>query len=217
MNQQKPNRKIWRLLGLTMLLSLALLISATGTAFARYRAEREQTVKFEVRIPDQVFLGTVRTDTKDDGQLEEVFEPVSQLVWKTENGVTQLEFAVANGTDWINCSVRDQKVRLRMIGTLGIWMGSGTPKLSMVLPPEKEGEEEFVVEATVVPLVEGTALYHTYGEGWIYTFLDEKGEELFWELPGEQLSYEVLTVTINGDVPGDLSLLQPYVIAEPME
>ena len=35
MNHRKPNMKMWYSLGLTLLLSLAMLLVATGTAFAR--------------------------------------------------------------------------------------------------------------------------------------------------------------------------------------
>lgn len=216
MNQRKPNRKAWYSLGLMMLLCICVLVVATGTTFARYRAERERTITVQVRKPEQIHLGTVSilTDDTDPTVVTEEFVPTTQLVWKTDGGVTQLEFAIANGVSELDHSTRDQKVQLRMIGTLGNWTGTDAAKLSLTLPPEEDSEEESVIEATVTPLIEGTALYHTYGEGWLYTFLDEEEKELFWELPGGQLSYVSLTVTINGEVPSDLSLLQPYVISE---
>lgn len=216
MNQRKPNRKAWYSLGLMMLLCISVLVAATGTTFARYRAERERTITVQVREPEQIHLGTVNilTDDADPTVVAEEFVPTTQLAWETEDGVTQLKFAIGNGASKSDYSARDQKVQLRMIGTLGNWTGTDAAKLSLTLPPEEGSEEETVIEATVTPLTEGTALYHTYGEGWLYTFLDEEKKELFWELPGGELSFVSLTVTINGEVPSDLSLLQPYVISE---
>ena len=218
MNQRKPNSRTWYLLGFTALLCIALLVMATGTAFARYRAEREAEVNFKVRVPDQVHLGTVASVTDEEsGETAEVFTPDGQLAWKTKNGVTQLSFAVANGTDETDYSQRDQKVRLRMIGTLGVWDGTQTTQLSLILPALEEGGEEQIVTATVTPFIEGTALQPTYGDGWLYTFLDEEGEEIYWELPGGALSYITLTVAATGEVPADLNLLQPYVTAEAVQ
>ena len=70
--------------------------------------------------------------------------------------------------------------------------------------------EETQITATITPITEGTALYHTHGGGWIYTFLDEEGEELSWTLPGGELSHVSLTVTMNAP-PETLSLIQPMV------
>lgn len=218
MNQRKPNSRTWYLLGFTALLCIVLLVTATGTAFARYRAEREAEIKFKVRVPDQVHLGTVTTVTEPtSGAPGEVFTPDTQLAWETKNGVTQLRFAVANGNSETDFSARDQRVRLRMIGTLGVWDGTQTTQLSLMLPALEEGGEDRIVTATVTPFIEGTALQLTYGDGWLYTFLDEEGEEVYWELPGGELSYVTLTVAATGEVPENLNLLQPYVMAEAIQ
>lgn len=236
MSQRKPNRKAWYSLALSVLLCVGILVLATGTAFARYRAERREDIGFRVRVPDQVHFGTVstvpeETEPEDETQatdpaeptgeteppvMVEVFTPSEQLKWETEDGVTRLEFAVANGVSEDDYSARDQAVRLRVIGSLGIWNGTKTPTLSLVLPPEEGSEEEVVVTATVAPFAEGTALKMTYGDGWLYTFLDEQGEELFWELPGGELSFITMTIVIEGEVPENLNLLQPQVVAEPI-
>lgn len=215
MKQRKPNIKAWYSLALVMLLCIGILVTATGTTFARYRAEREKDLIFRVRAPEQIHLGTVTVLEEGDPPVtEEYFEPESKLSWVTENNVTLLKFAVANGASETDHSVRDQKFRLRMIASVGVWNGEKTPVLSLILPPEEGSTETRTVTATAEPLVEGTALYLAHGQGWLYTFTDSEGEELFWELPGGDLSYIPLTVTIDEAVPDDPSLLQPYVIAE---
>lgn len=237
MNQRKPNNRNRYSLVLLMLLCVGLLVTATGTAFARYQAEKNKEIGFRVRVPDQIQLGVIslvpeeteptdqtqNPETVDDTELpteteppilREVFTPKAQLAWETEDGITQLNFAVANGTSEKDYSRRDQVIRLRMIGTLGIWDGTQTPKLTITLPPSDERTQELVVTATVTPFAEGSVLKQTYGAGWLYTFLDEENNELTWKLPGGDLSYVTLTVIMEGEIPENVNLLQPYVVAE---
>lgn len=215
MNQRKPNYTI-KYVGLLVLICLTLLVSATGTTYARYRAERERKLNYLVREPEQIYLGTMQPLPEEGGSAEEkfVFRVSDQFVWETKQGITQLELVISNGLSNSEYSNRNQMVQLRMIGSLGIWLGSDTPKLYLVLPPEEDGEENCIVNGTVTPIAEGTALHQTYGDGWIYTFADEDGQELFWELDGGELSYVSVLIGIDGETPEDLSLLQPYVIAE---
>ena len=214
MNQRKPNKKAWYSLALAMLLCIGLLTIATGVTFARYKAERTTDFSIKVRKPELICLGTVSTETdeSDPPVTTETFTPAAQLNWETRDGVTQLKFAIGNGASGEEYSARDQQVSLRMIGSLGL--GTEPPGLVLTLPPEEEGKEGKVIEATVTRLVEGTALQLSYGDGWLYTFTDGAGEELFWELEGGDLNYVCLTITVTGAVPADLSLLQPYVAAE---
>ena len=192
MNQRKPNRIVWYSLALVLLLCAAFLVTSTGTAFARYRTERSAKVTFEVREPEQICLGTLALD----GTFR-----TSPPAWTTGDDTPRLNLAVANGTSADDCSQRDQTVSLRLIGSLGI----DTAPMYLTLPGE-----ETQVTATITPITEGTALYHTHGAGWIYTFLDEEGEELTWTLPGGELSYVSLTVTMDA-LPETLSLIQPMV------
>jgi len=219
MSQRKPNKKNWYSLGLAVLLCMALLVITTGTTQARYRAERERDIYFRARVPDQIHLGTVsvvtdENETEDETvSTKEVFTPNSQLIWETDARTAQLTFAVANGVSEQDYSARDQKVRLCMIGSLGVWTGTQPPSLYLVLPLE-EGEQETVITATVSPIMEGTALYLEYGDGWIYTFLDAEGEELYWELPGGELSFVTLQVAVEEELSEKVNLLKPLVTAE---
>lgn len=222
MNQRKPNRRAWYSLMLPALLCVGILVLATGATFARYRAERDQEIGFNIQVPDQIHLGTVKsvlqeTDSGEEAVMADAFTPSSQLTWETEDGVTKLVFAVANGISKEEYSKRDQVARVRMIGTLGIWDGVQTPTLSLTIPAEAGNGEELVIEATAVPLEEGTTLQHAYGDGWQYAFLDENGEELLLELPGGELSIVKLVITIEDEVPETLNLLQPLVMAEALQ
>ena len=216
MKQRKPNIKAWYSLALVMLLCIGLLAVATGTTLARYRAEQKKDLSFRVRPPEQIHLGIVELEEVegDPPTTKEVFVPTAKLAWVTEKDVTRLKFAVANGVSNADHSARDQKIHLRLIASVGVWNGTQTPVLTLTLPPEEGETEPKTVTATVEPLAEGTALYHTHGQGWLYTFLDKNQEELFWELDGGELSFLTFIVTIDEAVPDDPSLLQPYVVAE---
>lgn len=210
MKQQNPNKTARYLLVLTVLLCVGLLIVSTGVTFARFRAEREKRVLFQVREPEQILLGTVK---------DEKFTKNDQLIWKTKDGVTTLQFAIANGSSNTDYSQRDQKVYLRMIGAIGIGTGENVPQLTVTFIPQRGDGTEKTIQAKVSPIAEGTALYHTYGQGWLYTFLEttvEGQEELSWKLEGGELSYIDVIITIQGDLPEGQTLLQPLVVAEPM-
>ena len=140
MNHRKPNMKMWYSLGLTLLLSLAMLLVATGTAFARYRAERDREITFQVRKPEQIQLGTISVIEKDGDEADLlIFHPSQQLLWKTEDGVTKLEFVVTNGMSVTDYSARTQQIRIRMIGSLGLWNGTAVPEI-LIIPPQEDGK-----------------------------------------------------------------------------
>lgn len=212
MSQRKPNKQAWYSLGLVVMLCVAVLVIATGTTFARYQSNQRVSVTYNVRVPDQICLGTVSVNTEEESVETETFTPVTELSWETVDGVAQLKFAVANGISESDFSARDQQVRLRMIGSLG----TNNASLTLTLPPEEGSTEERTYQATAAPIVEGTVLYQTYGPGWLYTFVDESGEEVSWELPGGDFSYISLMVTIDNPeaLGGELSILQPQVIAD---
>lgn len=215
MNQRKTNNSPWYSLGLAVLLCVAFLVVATGTTLARYRAEREKGITFAVREPEQICMGTTRAISAEEGTEvlpagKEVFDPDGVPQWETVEGVTQLSLAVANGISETEFSEKDQKIRLRLIGTLGLWTETETASIYL-LSEDGSGTK---IKATVTPITKGTALYNTHGEGWIYTFQDAEGEELSWTLAGGELSYISMTVIIeDASLTGDV-MLQPQVIGE---
>jgi len=219
MNRSKTNNSIWYSVGLVVLLCVAFFAIATGTTLARYRAEEKVYLTFQVKPLAQTFLGTVTALSEEElaYMIEneipgERFEAEKKPEW-TEHGETlSLDLAIANGSSSTEYSEKDQKVSLRLIGTLGLWSGEGVSEICLEIPSETEGEITEIV-AVATPIEEGTVLHNTHGAGWIYTFVSEEGEELSWILPGGKLSYIKLRVTMNGEQPSDISLLQPQIYA----
>lgn len=239
MNQRKPNKSLWYSLGLASLLCAAFLVTATGTAFARYRTEREAGLTFEVRPPEQIAQGVLRqvtaeeaTENRKEGDL--IFDASQAPKWESVDGGKQMTLAVANGISDAEYSTRDQKLTLRLVGTIGLpapeqSQTSEDPEaasetqaaenpftITLVLPPESADAAPTKLQAVQTPIVPGTPLYKTIGEGWIFTFVDEEGEEPFWMLPGGGWNWVTITLTMEGEA-SEKAMLSPQVMAEVMD
>lgn len=204
MNRRKQNISRWALPLLLVLLVIGCLAASTGITLARYRAERKEEITFEVRPPEQIYLGQMVTAEDDTVS----FDPAAQGAWETVDGKQQLTFTIANGTEEQHFSGQDQQIHLRLIGTLGIWNVSDELKLTLELPSEEDPEELVTYEATVTRIQEGSPMYATFGDGWVFAFFDEEGEELTWLLEGGKFDSVTLTVTLEGAALEETGLLQ---------
>lgn len=220
MNRWKLNRFLWCSMGLVMLLCMAIVVYSTGTTYARYRTEREEKITFEVREAERVALGTMKPvvpeETEGTGQEApaSVFTQTDTLIWETVNDKAYLNFTVANGATETSFSENDQTIKIRIIGTLGLWTGMETVKLYLQIPSATDPEQTEIIQAAVAPIAEGSALYHTHGPGWIYSFLNAEEEELTWTLTGGAFSSVDLTIFMDGPAPQEDAALQPLIIAE---
>lgn len=147
--------------------------------------------------------------------LKETFVPSDGINWEVQNGVARLEFAVANGNAEDNFSERDQMFAVRLIGSLGVFNGTEIAKVQLVRSLSENPEDTELLEATVTQINKETPLYTAFGEGWIFTFLDEQGEELLWRLNGGSFNFTEVTITIENARMTDPSLLQLQVVANP--
>lgn len=214
-------RQLWVFLGLTVLLCMAAVSLAVSPALARYRAEREETISFQVREPEQICLGVERTVTAAEAAADEslkegdpIFDGSQEPRWVTTDDVPRLTMAVANGVSKTDFSRRDQKIRLRLIGGAGFWTGDSTPKVELRVPSDTAQAGYDTIQASVSRIETGTVLYNTYGEGWILTFLEGEDQEVSWTLEGGKLSYVTITLAMEDVTLSENTLLQPQIIAE---
>lgn len=147
--------------------------------------------------------------------LKETFVPSDGISWEMENGVARLKFAVANGNAQDSYSERNQVFVVRLLGSLGVFNGTEIAKVQLVRSSSENPEESELLEATVTQINKETPLYTAFGEGWIFTFLDEQGEELLWRLNGGAFHFTEVTITIENSGMVDPSLLQLQVVANP--
>lgn len=120
-----------------------------------------------------------------------------KTAWETVGNTSTLSFAVENTGD-----VRENG-RVYMLASQGIQSGE---KLTVTLTQAQQ-----VYTAAAEPIPEGSTLYKSFGEGWIYRFFDGQGQELIWPVEANgQLTYQ-LSVKSNASIGYD-SLIR--VIAE---
>ena len=104
MSNPKMNNTRWHVQGLVVLMCILLPVLATGTAEARYRAEKTAEIQFQIWEPAQIYLGTLSGTTETEGEgtaatpEELTFHPDGELTWTESLGTYSMELAVANGS-----------------------------------------------------------------------------------------------------------------------
>lgn len=221
MNQGKTNKRTWFSLGLAVFLCIAALVLSVGTAQARYRAEREETISYAVREGERIEIGTVREVSQEEAEADSNLKEGDLVCdiavvpkWVTIEDARQLTLSVANGSSGTDFSNRNQKIRLRMLGTAAFWTGEACPKVYLQLPAEDTETGYTTIQAQVKQIAKDTVLYSTHGDGWILNFYEKENEEVSWLLEGGQLNYVTITVVMENVALDDYSLLQPQIIAE---
>ncbi len=209
MNQRKPNRPLWSWLALAILLCISALVVSTGTAFARYRTEKTKDITFSVRELEQAWLGKYCTITQENQTETEVFQPQETFSWETVDGVTQLELVVANGVSEDRYAKRDLEVRFRLLATLGVLNDMEPAEMHVTITEQGQSE---TIQAVPTSIVEGTALHHTYGDGWVYTIQNADGE-VTRILPGDRFSDIKLTITMIGVTPQEAAQLKTLLLS----
>lgn len=202
MNRRKLNTFPW-LLGLTVLLLVACVVGATGTSFARYKLDFDKSIYFSPEALGEFFLGKmVSTDGVSSFAAE---DPDG---WKMVDGQLQLQFAVANGISEETAAANDQNFRISLIGSPGIWDGEKTVTIKLLVPSGTVAGQTQELTATATRIGKDAPLYPVFGEGWVFTFPEQDGEEYSWLLEGGKLSVAEITLVADGTAFADPSLLQ---------
>lgn len=209
MNRRKLKIFPWSV-GLVFVLMILCLMTAVGSSFARYQTNQSESLLLTARNPVQVYLGTTVTDAETG---ETVFDSQAVGSWETTIDSSRLAFTVANGTSTQAYTQQDQRFSVRLVGSLGIWDGSVTVDVTLRIPKEAEQTDPQFdeIQGTGTRIQPETPLYRTYGDGWVFSFLDEDGEEMTWLLEGETFSSVDMTVILEGTELTDPSLLQPVI------
>lgn len=181
---------------LAAVLLMGCVILLVGTTFARYQMSSDpEDLAYQAKKHATVYLWSNYFDD-------------SQSTWEVVNraaGGLSMEFYVSNGTDTDDYAETDQQVTVRLAATLGIQDEEGDVEVAL------RTEEGKTYLGTAQPILENTPLYASFGAGWLYTFLDEDGEELSWTLEGGTLSVLAMQMYVQGVTVEDTSLLQLQV------
>lgn len=202
----KNSRMLWNKLGLSVVLLFMGVLLIVGIAWGRFRSEVQGDQKYTPRVPSQVYLWGEKTE---DG-----FARLPDT-WKVDGGSYEVPFTVTNGIYGTGEQAdlfarKDMDIFLRIAVTEGIKDGEN---FSVQL--RLKDETGTFYQATAQKIEEDSPLYSTFGDGWVYVFRNNDGQEPCFTLPGGTVScleatlvYEVKPDTI------DYSMMQLQVVAE---
>lgn len=101
--------------------------------------------------------------------------------WSTQGSVSSLSFTLENTTQ------QPETGKIYLLASAGIQSGND---LSIVLT---HGENQYTAVAQSIE--KGSALYQSFGAGWVYRFYDSQGQELLW--PMEPQSEQACQLTVE--------------------
>lgn len=181
MKREKSNRSCGCFSILTLALTLLALTLMLGTAFARYYAESRVTVEIAnaAELEQAYFLSADDSILKDNA-------------WSGESeGTYFLRFWLSNAKDPNNYVQKDLHIALRVVSTV-----SESPAEVRLL----SSGGEYIGKPK--PITKGTLFWRQYGDGYLYSFYNEAGEELCWTLKGGELSQTEMCLTVTGGTEG---------------
>ncbi|MDD6095776.1 MAG: hypothetical protein PUC29_08550 [Clostridia bacterium] len=184
MNSEKRKQPLPFRLCLVGVLCASLLILGIGTAQARYRNSTEKDIAFQAEQLKQVFLWS---DT--GGELSDL-TPLADWT-QTKGGGAKLSFKVSNGTSEESFCSEPLSFNIRVAASLGIMQNTDNVRVCLKI----DGEQ---YTAVAEPILKGTSRYEKFGPGVIYSFYDEKGVELSWQLTEDSLSVVKAELTVEG-------------------
>lgn len=196
----------WSKLGLSLVLLFMGVLMIVGVAWGRFRSDIQGDQKYTPRVPSQVYLWGEKTD---DG--------FAQLpdTWKVDGGSYEVPFTVTNGIYGTGeqedlFAQKDMDIFLRIAVTEGIQDGENfSAQLRL------KDETGTFYQATAQRIEEDSQLHSTFGDGWIYVFRNNSGQEPSFTLKGGQVS--CLEATLIYEVKPDTigySMMQLQVVAE---
>lgn len=202
----KNNRMLWNKLGLSVVLLFVGMLLIVGIAWGRFRSEVQGDQKYTPRVPSQVYLWGEKTE-----------EGFAQLpdTWKVDGGSYEVPFTVTNGIYGTGeqedlFAQKDMEIFLRIAVTEGIGDGEN---FSVELRLNDEAGTFY--QAAPQKIEADSPLYSTFGEGWIYVFSNNHGEEPRFTLRGGEVSslQATLVYEVKPDTIG-YSMMQLQVVAE---
>lgn len=197
MNPRKSHIPPGLLLGMAALLTVCCLVAAVGISYARYRTDAKQGILFQTNQSASVYLGHV---------VEGSFL-CEQSTWVKVEQQRQLSFAISNGQTPDAFAAADQQARVRLIASLGAWSEDRTEPITLMVAGQ-------TYTATAERIIAGTNLHATFGDGWVLRFVDERGNEPVWDLPGGSFSCTEMLLSVTAGAVPDTSLLQLQIISQ---
>ncbi len=191
------------ILKIAVLLLMACLIPAVGITYGRYQS----TIAAKTWNVTSVSANTIGVygGAYDAPSADNPWQELSKG-WTQCDGSATLDFFVANGTWEDDFASRDQTFNISLIA------GLSADNVKVSLTYTDVSGAHHTASGKREEIVKGSALYASYGEGWIIKFFETDGTELSLSLAGGELSHQDLTLSVSGT--GDPSLLHLQVTGE---
>lgn len=190
---------------LLALLLAAALILGTGISYGRYRAEIKGDWALTPKASDQVYLCQISSETYDI--------TTSPATWQVNGDNYEMKCYLTNGSDWDEYAQYDQRATVRLLAGPGVLNGDDGAAVDLVAHVVG-AEEEAAYRAEAIPISYQSALYKTFGPGWVFRFLDADGQEISWELEGGRLNMVSLRFTVSSLELQEETLLQLQVTGD---
>ena len=200
----------------TLVVLVLVLVLSVGVAYGRYRTDLFGDVGFTNRESAEVYLWGAKSETGEYLPLPgnwTATDLAKTLAFTVTNGLPmvpeEMESAGETATEPTEPMFQERDITFTLQLAVNQGIGS-TEELVLLL---RVGEESIPAQAE--PIREGTELYEKFGSGWVYRFLNEKGEPYRWILPGgamSELTGEL--VCQNYTMISEACIMQLQVIAE---
>lgn len=198
-NRHKKKRNV--ILRVIILCLWFCLVLGVGVSYARYRTDL-MTISywFKPGYSDTIMMRGAVTSDQDakDGIWNVVPDSWEHTQWDS----AMLEFSVSNGSSGKAYATRDQLVTIQLVASLNI-QSSENLQVSLVTLDDQGNDVIYTGKPTEIK--KGSLLHSLYGDGWVYTFVDEDEKQKDFLLKGSRLSYRNFTIFVEGNV--DASLL----------
>lgn len=205
MDKEKSN--ILRRYGLSLaaICLCICIVMGVGISFARYRNDFLTTSFWFASAASEVIVMHGEVTDEQREAVNAGTWPETPASWSYSGSQAKLRFSVSNGESAERFASRDQAFSVELVTSLSV---EDPEKLDVILTvPREDGTlVEYIGEAE--ELMEGTRYHTTYGDGWVYRFVDEEGNELSLPLKGGELRYTNCVLTVMGDTSSCLLSLE---------
>ena len=179
--------------------------AGVGISFARYRNDfLTASFWFSSAVTETILMHGEVTEEDEEAVVSGTW-PETPAMWSYSGSEAALRFSVSNGQSAENFAERDQNFSVELVASLSI---EDPEKLEVTLSVPDETGEWIEYKGTAEELVEGTRYHTVYGDGWVYRFTDEEGNEPVFMLEGGALRYTNCVLTVVGDIGSSMLSLE---------
>ncbi len=177
------------LLKILLLLLIACIVLAVGVTYGRYQSSIAAASFNVTAVPADsfgVFGGVLNGENAESS-----WSALDSGWYLTDDGA-KLQFFVTNGDSIQKFSQRDRTYSIKIVSS------TADDPLNVTLSYIDDKGNTMELPANPERIKEGSSLYDSYGEGWVYSFLDMSSNEVEFLLEGAKFSYRNFTLNVSG-------------------